>query len=123
MGANLPEVTSKPGPLVPLIEAPLVKNIDELIQFDRFIFESNQLPDGIRRRCLPLELPPGLFEKLSKIGPDVFVYAMKTGPGCITKMVATGRLRDPNAPMAMHAIIQEHYESYRPEAPLSLALN
>jgi hypothetical protein len=111
--ANGSAASSAPQNLVLVVEIPPLKSIDEAIEFDRIYLEMNPHAHGIRRRCLAFELPPGVFEKLSKIGP-VFVHLMRAGPGYTTKMVATGDICNMDPPMMLHGIFQDHYESYSP---------
>src|SRR5262245_1872708 len=96
-------------PLV--VEVPPLNSAAEIIEFDQSVFDANRDRDAFLRPCLRFELPPDMFERLSRIGDDIFIFVARRASGEIVRGVCTGSLQEQrtrlDSPIQIHAVIHE----------------
>jgi hypothetical protein len=96
-------------PLV--VEVPPLNSAAEIMEFDQSVFDANRDRDAFLRPCLRFELPPDMFERLSRIGDDIFIFVARRASGEIVRGVCTGSLQEQrtrlDSPIQIHAVIHE----------------
>ena len=97
-----------PGDAPPLVHVLPLFHTSQVESFDRETLLRNPRWECFTRRCFDFELPPGVYDELSRWN-EVFVFVRSVRPGILGKLVVSScdgiKTDYPTLPLVQHGII------------------